>query len=145
MRFDIDDYLSDYVGQYPQIQYWLKTRVLPGVANGVRHIVIAPGGSGMAIVKLAQGSSRCAKLCHLSLSPRFRGYGMGERLLKQAAVAALTAGATHLRVTTSEDTANIFGQWFERQGFAPRHWDKDRYRPGVTELEWHAANQAILY
>ena len=94
---------------------------------------------GLAVTKNAER----AKLCHISVSDELRTDGLGESLMRAAVFEMLALGARRMHVTTGEEVALRYGDFFERFGFSRHSVCTGRYRHGIDELEWVALREIV--
>lgn len=137
----LTEYLLGFRNLYPEIDTWLS-KLYTELPSGRRTIwVVSNHGciDGLAIVK----NGRRAKLCHFSIAEAARDKGIARELLRAAFDAAVVAGAYTLHVTTSEETAEVYGDFFQGCGFVQESWSLGRYRPGVDEIRWSATCDAL--
>ena len=115
---------------YPDIRRWLSSRVVPGLGEGSRGVLLAyDDDTGLPAGCAVSRKGRDAKLCHVSVAPGFRGKGLGRRLL---AASLADLGRAHLTMPES--------LWEERRGLfmslglsSPLRCTR-RYRPGDGEV-----------
>lgn len=135
-------YLDCFATYYPGIATWAaKVRNgLPTRERSVFAFVSSTGAlAGLAITK----NQEDAKLCHISVAESAREDGLGARLMYAAVQEMLTAGARRIHVTTSEEVATHYGEFFERFGFHYHSFCRSRYRRGADEFEWQASRERV--
>lgn len=135
-------YLDGFAAYYPGIATWAaKVRDgLPTRERSVFAFVSCTGAlAGLAITK----NHEDAKLCHISVAESAREEGLGAWLMYAAMQEMLTVGARRIHVTTGEEVATDYGEFFERFGFRYHSFCSSRYRRGADELEWEASRERI--
>ena len=139
----VAEYLRGFEAYYPSISEWcLKVRdEVPSGRRSIFAFVSTDGFiSGLAVTKNAER----AKLCHISVSDELRTDGLGASLMRAAVFEMLTLGARRIHVTTGEEVALSYGEFFERFGFNRHSVCTGRYRRGIDELEWVALSEVIM-
>jgi GNAT superfamily N-acetyltransferase len=135
-------YLLAFAPYYPEIEAW-AWKLRDGVPTRRRSVFafISGHGSidGLAITKNEEN----AKLCHISVAHSAREDGLGASLMRVAVQEMLLAGARRIHVTTGEEVATDYGQFFERFRFRHHAVWKNRYRHGFDELEWAASRETV--
>lgn len=136
------DYLIGFSTFYPAIATWCA-KVREDAHSGKRSVFafVSSDGKidGLAITKNGVRS----KLCHISISDHARTDGRGASLMRAAAGDMLGSGARRIHVTTSEEVAAEYGEFFIRFGFARQSYRCGRYRPNADELEWEASRECL--
>jgi hypothetical protein len=138
----VSRYLLGFSALYPSIAEWCA-KIRPEIASGRRSLLafVSSGGDigGLAITKNGEYS----KLCHISISKHARAGRLGSSLMHAAATEMLSVGARRIHVTTSEEVAIDYGDFFERFGFRFHSCRKGRYRTNVDELEWVVSREML--
>lgn len=127
-------HLSDLSEYYPDFNDWLSKKVLPGLIQGERSILLEYYRgqlSGLAIVK---DSATEQKLCCLRVLPPYQGTGVGLKLFERA-FEALDNRAPLLSI--AEEQIDTFKKVFNYYGFELGRKYKDYYRPRKNELSFN--------
>ncbi|WP_156373573.1 GNAT family N-acetyltransferase [Pseudorhodoferax sp. Leaf267] len=121
-------------GAYPSFDFWLQTKVLPGISAGERTVVVERRGGravGLLIVKHTVDES---KLCTLRVRPEFEFRGMGVRLFTRAFDILNT---TRPLLSVSEMALPKFSRIFDHFGFACAGAYQGLYLPQVQEFSYN--------
>jgi hypothetical protein len=133
----ITDYLRNFRCYYPEILDWYS-RLTDEILSGRRSIFVSRKGceiQGLAITK----NGTKAKLCHISVSPSARDFGLGRTLMRLALSDMSSRGAEEIHVTTNERVFRDYGEFFYNSGFRLADWNLNRYQKGTSELIWKMA------
>lgn len=135
-------YLDGFADYYPGIQLWAKKVLREARAGnrGIATVFVDEHLAGLAIIKYGRHS----KLCHFSLSESLHGRGLGSLLMLKVVQESISRNAISMHVTTSAQVTKKYGGFFERQGFNPLEFHKDRYVLGDTECVWFATTDDLL-
>ncbi|MGU1385695.1 GNAT family N-acetyltransferase [Pseudomonas aeruginosa] len=127
-------HLSDLSGYYPEFNDWLSGKVLPGLFQGERKILLEYYRgelSGLAIVKDTEAEQ---KLCCLRVLPPFQGTGVGLRLFERA-FESLDNRKPLLSI--AEEQTETFKKVFKYFGFELEKKYVDYYRPLKDEFSFN--------
>src|SRR5215211_91998 len=130
----ITGYLRNFQYYYPEILEWYS-RLREEIVSGRRSVFMSLKGceiQGLAITK----NGPKAKLCHISVSPTARDFGLGRILMRLALSDMTSRGANEIHVTTNERVFRDHGEFFHNSGFSLVDWHLNRYQKGTSELIW---------
>ncbi len=139
---EMQQLLAEVEHQYPDIQDWFKTKVLPGVLAGTR---VAYMGYELqepvvsAIIKL----NRDAKFCHLRIRQSFRDKHIGEIFFAIMTMDCRNAGAKRIHFTLPEGLWAAKSDFFSSFGFRQAKRATRQYRQGEAELACEAPFQVV--
>ncbi|MDR5759753.1 GNAT family N-acetyltransferase [Caballeronia sp. LZ035] len=126
---------------YPQFDDWFATKVIPGIRNGERTMLIERRDEltvGLLIVKHTMLEK---KLCTLRIRPNFESKGLGVRLF-QTAFDLLETEQPLLSVSSL--AAPKFERLFGYFGFAQEAVYAGRYLPNVDEYSYNGLLETAL-
>lgn len=120
--------VSDF---YPNFSEWVSKKVVPGIINGDREIIIALEAGviiGYAVIKNTQKEK---KICTLYVEPKARNKSVGTALLN---IAKARLKENHPLITVSEDRISYFESLFEKNDFIKLRDVDDLYIKGKKEF-----------
>ncbi|WP_247317507.1 GNAT family N-acetyltransferase [Ralstonia pseudosolanacearum] len=115
---------------YPQFENWFATKVIPGILEGERTLLLERRGSVTAGLLILKHTAIEKKLCTLRIRPDFESMGLGVRLF-QTAFHLLQTEQPLLSVSAL--AAPKFERLFKYFGFAQEAVYQGRYLPNVDE------------
>lgn len=121
-------------GTYPDFDEWLRKKVLPGISQGERTILVEERDArpvGLLIVKHTPDER---KLCTLRVRPEYEYRGMGVRLFSTAFE---LLGTTRPLLSISEVALPKFGRIFDYFGFGCEATYNGLYLPHIQELSYN--------
>jgi len=121
---------------YPEIETWFRTKVVPGLRVGTRRIVRVERNSTLIGIGIAKREEE-RKLCTVRIAPSYFGRGFALKIFDEC-LRWLETDKPHL--TVSEIKLPAFEKIFEYYGFAHTSSQIGRYSAGVTE---HAYNEQV--
>lgn len=138
----IQEFLAESNFLYPDIDCWWRKRVIPGISEGLRKVLVACSGAsidGIFIGKLGDS----AKICTLRLRESARNQGVGRALVTEGLTKLLVTKANRFHVTISEAAEEGAIDFFESLGFGRIGVESDRYRKGVDEFIYACSGQEV--
>lgn len=139
----IKEFLLESRELYPGIDSWWQGVVIPGIRTGERVCYAARVKGYIAAVSIGKRARRSAKLCTLRVHDAFRGFGLGERLLKLTIDELLRTNCQRVHYTISENVFSQCGSFFKPYGFSLISWKKERYTRGIEELVFAASSRRL--
>lgn len=121
-------------GSYPCFDSWLLRKVIPGIMQGERSLIIELRADRIAGFMILKHSKNERKLCTLRVRPDFESRGIGVRLFNEAFEALQT---TRPLLTVSETNAPKFEMLFRYFGFSKEATYENLYVPRVRELAFN--------
>jgi GNAT superfamily N-acetyltransferase len=119
---------------YPRFDEWLLGKVIPGIYQGDRTVLIEQRDSVVAGLLIVKHSEHEKKLCTLRIRPHFESRGLGVRLF-EAAFDLL--GTERPLLSVSESLRPKFLRLFTHFGFAQEAVYEGRYLPRVDEFSYN--------
>jgi GNAT superfamily N-acetyltransferase len=119
---------------YPEFDDWFLSKVLPGLKNGERSILLEYTAGSLSGVAIVKNSASERKLCCLRVLPPYQGSGVGLRLFERA-FDVLETRAPLLSVA-EEQVAN-FDRIFKHYGFELAKEYRSLYRPKKKEFSFN--------
>jgi acetyltransferase (GNAT) family protein len=126
---------------YPNIEQWFRTKVVPGLRNNSRILIrVERHGQlmGLAIGKREPGEK---KICTVRVAPRYFGRGIGVRLF-DGVLRWLDDDKPHL--TVSEGKMPAFERIFDFYGFDLTSVRRGLYQPDASEFAYNEAKATAL-
>lgn len=121
-------------GSYPNFDSWLLDKVIPGIMNGERTIIIEVRADETAGFMILKHTHLEKKLCTLRVRPQYESRGMGVRLFDTAFEILKTDRPL---LSVSEKAKPKFENLFKYFGFSQEAAYEDRYLPQVRELSYN--------
>lgn len=121
-------------GSYPNFDSWLSDKVVPGIKNGERTVLIEMRANEVAGFMILKHTLSEKKLCTLRVRPQYESRGMGVRLFETAFEILKTERPL---LSVSEKAMPKFDTLFKYFGFSREAVYEDRYLPRVRELAYN--------
>ena len=134
-------FLEPLSDDYPNIQTWYRSKVVPGLRTGSRTLVrIERAGQlvGLGIGKSEPGER---KICTVRVAPSHFGRGIGMRIF-DALLRWLDVDRPHL--TVSDGKRPAFDRIFEYYRFTMTSAHEGLYVPNALELAYNEPNESTL-
>src|SRR5437660_11437932 len=80
---DVLDFLLALSPQYPGIDEWYRRRVLPGVGENSRCLVVHRRGGKIVAVGIGKDDQIEQKICTVRVAPDYQGRGIGVRICER--------------------------------------------------------------
>lgn len=125
---------------YPQFDNWFATKVIPGILEGERTLLLERRGSVTAGLLILKHTAIEKKLCTLRIRPDFESMGLGVRLF-QTAFHLLQTEQPLLSVSAL--AAPKFERLFKYFGFAQEAVYQGRYLPNVDEYSYNGLLEPV--
>lgn len=135
----LQDDITFLRGSYPGFESWMSKKVVPGLANGERTIVIEVREQRVAAVMILKHSATEKKLCTLRVRPEFESKGLGVRLFETAFT---RLGTERPLLSVSEPSMPKFSRLFAHFGFSQEAVYGGLYLPHVDELSYNGYLEA---
>ena len=119
---------------YPDIEYWFRQKVVPGLRIGSRNLILIERGDEVAGLGIAKNEDAEQKICTVRVSSNFYGRGIGVRIFDNL-MTWLGNDKPHL--TVSQSKVPEFERLFDHYGFKLTSVAPDFYRLGSTELYYN--------
>jgi GNAT superfamily N-acetyltransferase len=119
---------------YPQFDNWFATKVIPGIRDGERTLLLERRGTVTVGLLIVKHTAFEKKLCTLRVRPDFESKGLGVRLF-QTAFHLLETEQPLLSVSAL--AAPKFERLFRYFGFAQEAVYQGRYLPNVDEYSYN--------
>ena len=120
--------------QYPNFESWLDEKVLTGLYDGTRSIIVEWRNGKIAGVAILKHDSKEKKLCCLIIMPDFQNKGIGIKLFKKV---FSVLGTDKLLLSISEDKLPEFEKIFNYFGFVKTETYPKLYNPNSTEISYN--------
>lgn len=121
-------------GSYPNFDDWFTTKVLPGIINGERTLVLEERAGVPAGLLILKHTAAERKLCTLRVRPEYEYRGLGVRLFSTAFEILET---DHPLLSVSEVAFPKFAKVFDHFGFACEAAYQGLYLPRVQEFSFN--------
>lgn len=132
----IQDDLLFFQSIYPEFFVWFEGKVLPGLFNAERSILIEERNNeiaGFAILKHTYSES---KICTLRVRDTYENSGIGIKLFEQSFDLLETSSPL---LSVSDEMYPKFNKIFKYFGFSHEETYPEIYRPNVAELSFNGA------
>jgi hypothetical protein len=126
-------FLLPLSADYPHLQSWYLTKVVPGIRLGTRHMIRLERDGQLAGLGIAKAEDEL-KICTVRIAPNFAGRGMGVRLF-DGLLHWLGVDDPHLTVT--EQRMPLFERIFDWYGFQQTSVRSGVYRPCIHEFGYN--------
>jgi GNAT superfamily N-acetyltransferase len=131
---------------YPGIDLWFRSKVVPGLRLGTRTLLRVERDSCLVGLGIGKRELTERKICTVRVAPSHIGRGIGPRLF-DSLLRWLDVDKPHL--TVSEGKFPIYRRIFDRYGFNLTSIQVGRYVPHLSELNYnessvHPAGRASL-
>jgi hypothetical protein len=120
--------------QYPNFESWLDEKVLTGLYDGTRSIIVEWREDKIAGVAILKHDSVEKKLCCLIIMPDFQNKGIGIKLFKKV---FSVLGADKPLLSISEEKLPEFEKIFNYFGFEKTETYPNLYHPNTTEISYN--------
>lgn len=120
--------------QYPNFESWLDEKVLTGLYDGTRSIIVEWRDDKIAGVAILKHDSVEKKLCCLIIMPDFQNKGIGIKLFKKV---FSVLGTDKPLLSISEDKLPEFEKIFNYFGFEKTETYPNLYHPNTTEISYN--------
>lgn len=131
-------FLSPLSADYPGFDGWYKERVVSGVRNGSRRLVVVEHDGRIAGVGIGKDTPDERKLCTVRVAPEFEGRGIGIRLI-DGLLDWMGEDQPHL--TIANGRLHKFERLIDHFGFELTSTKPEIYRSGSSE---HFFNESRL-
>lgn len=125
--------LKDLPQDYPRGDLWLKRRLREALADHAKCEVASVAGVVAGVVILTPKQSSM-KLSTIMVAERFRGLGIGSRLMDLALEITADEGFDETFVTVAEHTFPLLRPLLKSRGFTRLALERHRYGLGRHEL-----------
>jgi hypothetical protein len=119
---------------YPNFDRWFVEKILPGIEQGERTIVIEERDGEVAGVMIVKHTNFEKKLCTLRVRGPFESSGLGMRLFEKAFD---ILGTAQPLLSVSEPIYPKFSKLFQHFGFERGASYEGLYLPKVRELSYN--------
>lgn len=119
---------------YPCIEHWYLTKVVPGLRDGTRLLLKIERHGQIVGVGIGKRDASERKICTVRVAPTYFGRGLGPRLFDEL-LKWLDTDNPHL--TVSEVKLPLFERLFDRYGFKCTSRQSGLYVKGVTEHSYN--------
>lgn len=119
---------------YPHFEFWFRSRVIPGLRAGTRHIVRVQRGGTLIGIGIGKREDFEQKICTVRVAAPFFGRGFGLKVF-DALLHWLGTDQPHF--TISEKKLPAFQRIFDSYGFEQTSSQFGRYIPHVTEFAYN--------
>jgi GNAT superfamily N-acetyltransferase len=119
---------------YPNIDHWFRTKVVPGLKDHTRTIIRIERHSQLIGIAIGKREPEENKICTVRVAPSYFGRGLGIRLFDRV-LGWLDDDRPHL--TISESKLPAFERIFDFYGFGLTSVRREIYRPHVAELAYN--------
>ncbi|HFC8497723.1 TPA: GNAT family N-acetyltransferase [Neisseria subflava] len=120
--------------QYPNVSNWLERKVLTGLYDGTRSILLEWRDGKIAGLAILKNEIEEKKLCCLRIMPEFQNKGIGIKLF-QRSFAVLRTEKPLLSV--SEQKLSEFEKIFNYFGFVQTEKYFDLYKQNTIEISYN--------
>lgn len=120
--------------QYPNFESWLDEKVLTGLYDGTRSIIVEWREDKIAGVAILKHDLTEKKLCCLIIMPDFQNKGIGIKLFKKVFA---VLGTDKPLLSISEDKLPEFEKIFNYFGFVKTATYPNLYHPNTTEISYN--------
>lgn len=125
---------EDVSGFYPDFSGWVSRKVVPGIINGDREIIIALNAEKQIGYSVIKNTVKEKKICTLYVEPEARSQHIGTALLN---ISKIRLKEDHPLITVSEDRVHFFEKLFNGSGFVKIDGINDLYVKGKTEFVYN--------
>lgn len=121
-------------GAYPNFDKWLHTKVIPGIKNGERSLIIETRDDRVAGIMILKNDGDEKKLCTLRVRPEYESLGLGIRLFNEA---FKTLETEKPLLSVSDAALPKFDKIFKYFGFNMEGEYRDLYVSPSTEISYN--------
>ncbi len=125
---------------YPDIQHWFISKVVPGLHAGTRLLLPVERDGELVGLGIAKNDFNERKICTVRVMPNYVGRGIGPRIF-EGLLRWLDNDRPHL--TISEGKLLQFQRIFDYYGFNMTSTEAGRYVPDSFELGYNESNSTI--
>lgn len=126
---------------YPGIESWFRTKVVPGLRDQSRVLFRVERHSQLVGIAIAKREPSERKICTVRVAPEYFGRGIGVRLFDKA-LRWLDDDRPHL--TVSEGKLPAFQRIFDFYGFDLTSVQSGLYKPDASEFAYNESNRPDL-
>jgi GNAT superfamily N-acetyltransferase len=119
---------------YPGIDHWYLTKVIPGLRTGSRYLLRVERGGELAGIGIGKIEADERKICTVRVAPHFANRGIGVRIF-DGLLKWLDDDQPHL--TVSNHKLPLFERIFDYYGFHMSSRVEGRYVPTASELGYN--------
>lgn len=127
------EFLLSLSSEYPNIEEWYRSKVIPGLRVGTRLLLRIERGEEL----IGIGIGKCEdekKICTVRVAPSYFGRGVGIRIF-DGLLRWLDTDKPHF--TVSERKLSAFERIFDHYGFRLTSVHPSLYLPNVSELGYN--------
>lgn len=124
-------HLLDLSEDYPGIENWYQTKVVPGLKDGTRKQIVVERDNQIAAIGIAKDDGREKKICTVRVVPAYQNKGHGFRLIDQL---LHWLNVDQPLITVGEHKLPQFSRLFNHYGFVQSSSCEGLYVPGRMEL-----------
>lgn len=126
---------------YPGIDIWFRTKVVPGLRVGTRTLWRVERDGHLAGLGIAKFEAGERKICTVRVAPAYVGRGIGVRIF-DGLLRWLDVDKPHLTVSSSK--LPVFERIFDWYGFNLTSIEDGRYVPHASEFGYNSPASAPL-
>lgn len=119
---------------YPGIDHWYLTKVVPGLRTGSRYLLRVERDGELAGIGIGKIEADERKICTVRVAPRYTNRGIGVRIFDRL-LKWLDDDQPHL--TISNHKLPLFERIFDYYGFSMSSRSEGRYVPTACELGYN--------
>lgn len=127
------EFVSSLSSDYPELDIWFRTKVVPGLRVGTRKIVRMERNGALVGVGIAKKEDE-RKICTVRIAPAHFGRGYALKIFDEC-LRWLDTDMPYL--TVSEGKLPAFERIFNYYGFVHTSSQIGRYKTGVTEFAYN--------
>jgi GNAT superfamily N-acetyltransferase len=124
---------------YPDIEFWFRVKVVPGLRIGTRRMLRVERDGGLVGLGIAKLESDECKICTVRVAPSYANRGFGLKIF-DGLLRWLDVDKPHL--TISEGKFQAFERIFEWYGFSLTSVRRALYVPHSSEFGYNECSQA---
>lgn len=128
------DLISGFSRYYPDIDDWFASKVIPGMFDGTRRVIVKSDSQFIRGLAILKNDSVERKICTLWVHPSQRGVGLGQRLVDESTE---WLACKDPLISVPQEMNNNFNRLLCRNGFELRQRIRDAYRPGRYEFVYN--------
>ena len=126
--------ISGFSRYYPDIDDWFAAKVVPGIFDGTRRIIVKTDGEFIRGLAILKNDVVEQKICTLWVHPSQRGFGLGQRLVDESTE---WLGFKQPILSVPQEIKADFDQLLTRNGFELRQRILGAYRPDKYEFVYN--------
>ena len=135
-------FLLPLSGDYPDLEQWFRTKVVPGLRAGTRKLIRVERDDTLVGVGIAKRDDFEQKICTVRIAISHFGRGLGIKMF-DSLLRWLDTDKPHL--TISEKKLYAFQRIFEHYKFEATSAQIGRYVPHVTEFSYNETKATPQY